>query len=57
MITVLGLGADPRIYGEPRSYTAAGLMVEESPVLTYLEQPSDPDALLFVLQLFFDLLV
>jgi hypothetical protein len=45
-IIILGLGADPRIYGEPRGYTTS--------VLTYPEQPSDPDAMLFALELLFE---
>ncbi len=53
-IIVLGLGADPRIYGEPGSYAAPSPVLEESLVLTYPEQPSTPDPMLFVLELLFE---
>jgi hypothetical protein len=53
-IIVLGLGADPRIYGEPVSYAKPSPVVEESVVLTYREQPSAPDPMLFVLELLFE---
>jgi len=42
---ILGLGADPRIYEESKGHTTS--------VLTYPEQ-SDPDVMLFVLELLFE---
>jgi hypothetical protein len=39
-IIVLGVGADPRIYGQPVRYAEPSPAVEESVVLTYREQPS-----------------
>lgn len=53
-IIVLGLGADPRIYGELGNCGTPSPVVEESLVLTYLEQPSTPDPMLFVLDILFE---
>jgi hypothetical protein len=53
-IIVLGLGADPRIYGELVSYAKPGPVVEEPLVLTYMEEPSDADPVLVVLEFLFE---
>jgi len=53
-IIVLGLGADPRIYGEPGNCATPSPVVEESLVLTYREQPSESDPMLFVLEFFLE---
>jgi hypothetical protein len=53
-IIVLGLGADPRIYGEPGNCATPISVVEGPLVLTYPELASSPDPMLFVLDLLFE---
>lgn len=51
---VLGIGPDPRIYGDALACATPNPATNESLVLTYAERPPEEDPLFFVFELLFD---
>ena len=52
--TVLGIAADPRIYGDSTACASPDPPADQSPVLTYTEQKPEHDSGLFLLELVCD---